>query len=673
MKAKNTKTIRNFLIAALLIFLALPIIFPETNPIKILKKENIFKREESPLPIFSKNNPITNYVKRLKEFYSLEKKDEFSKEETSANQENEISSYDLFFANDDEDEAQILFADAEQIDNSIDLENGIVRTIDGLILNPTQEGYYYEGQFYKNGTYPANANKNNIERALSRYHNTIARNSGKKAIYLADDKGNLTVDYVAEYPDTVFGNIENYLAKNNFLGANKDIGTFAKADKLDYEKYRGATVNGLNNRSNYSGSNSGSTGNADIAKASLTDMHSAYTIALQKIKSGELLKENNMEKPENIINKPVIDAINQMPAAEDPTASFPTESFCKGNECDNAFTIAPIIQEQDDSDLSNYYHSFCEETCPPFTNNFHDNQELVSDFDINLPEKIEYLKKKLQESDKKIIEIGYMHLNPQVLEYYANLAQELNNMGITNANQEQVEIRFRNFDFNPKNPGDNFGEKLIAPMRTNISRDIINNNPDEDLLSESNDPVASLAKEYQNIYDNVQNEYKDKKQLQNTLNRFNIHDDPKDMPVAIVQKPFKGANPNTFVVNSSFIPGGYRTEIPEWEKYRKETKYGSTYYEVPREVLLNNSPKDLAIVFLQNGDKEEEITLSDNHPVNTMSIQDIFNFNKDRVHQNVSKIYETQAITAIHNAKQNRTPIKIDNIESRKVSLIPNN
>lgn len=667
MKAKNTKTIRNFLIAALLIFLALPIIFPETNPIKILKKENIFKHEENPLPIFSKSNPITNYVKRLKEFYSLEKKDVFSKEESTANQENEISSYDLFFANDDDEEAQILFADAEQIDNSIDLENGIVRTIDGLTLNPTQEGYYYEGQFYKNGTYPANANKKNIEGALSRYHNTAARNSGKKAIYLADDKGNLTVDYVEEYPDTILGNIENYLAKNNFLGSNKNIGTFAKAGKLDYEKYRGATINGLNNKSN-NGSNFGSNGNADIANASLTDMHSAYTIALQKIKSGELLKENNMEKPDNLINKQVISVINQMPEAEDPTASSSHKIFCKDNECDNAYTIAPIIEGESNSDLFMYYHSFCDQGfCPEFTNNFHSNQDLLSDFNIDDQNIVEELKSTISQSDKKIIEIGYMHLNPQGLEYYTNLANKLNDMRLINNNQEQVEIRLRNFDFNSKSLDDNFGEKLIAPMRANISRDVIGK---IGLFSENKDPVASLAKEYQNIYDNVQNEYKNNKQLRNTLNGLNIQDDPKNMPVAIVQKPFKGANSNTFVVNSSFIPGGYRTEIPEWEKYRKETKYGSTYYEVPREVLLNNSPKNLAIIFLQNNDKEEEITLSDNHPVSTMAIQDIFNFNKDRVHQNVSKIYETQTITAIHNAKQQKN---IKKIRPKKIKSIPIN
>ncbi|MCR5505056.1 MAG: hypothetical protein K6E94_05870, partial [Elusimicrobiaceae bacterium] len=356
MKAKKTKNIKNFLIGAFVIFLALPIIFPETNPVKILKKENNPKTEESPLPIFSRDNPITNYVKRLKEFYTLEKRDEFTKEESADNQNDEVSSYDLFFSADNDDEAVNLFADAGQIDNSIDIEKGVVRTNDGLFLQPTQEGYYYQGQFYKNGTYPPNANKKTIEGALSRYHNAIARNQGKKAIYSADGNGNLTVDYVKEYPDSVLGNIENYLAKNSQMkGGANDIGTYAKAGKLDYDKYRGATINGLNNRSGYSGGNYGSNGNADISKASLTDMHSAYNIALQKIKSGELLKENNIEKPENIINKPVIIAINQMPAAENPTAGFSPTSFCKGHECDNAFTVAPLLYTGNNSDLATYY------------------------------------------------------------------------------------------------------------------------------------------------------------------------------------------------------------------------------------------------------------------------------------------------------------------------------
>ena len=34
------------------------------------------------------------------------------------------------------------------------------------------------------------------------------------------------------------------------------------------------------------------------------------------------LKENDIEKPESIINKPLINAINQMPAAQDPMANF---------------------------------------------------------------------------------------------------------------------------------------------------------------------------------------------------------------------------------------------------------------------------------------------------------------------------------------------------------------
>lgn len=667
MKAKNTKTIKNFFIGAFVIFLALPIIFPETNPIKVLKKENTIKSEESPLPIFSKDNALTNYVKRLKQFYTLEKQEEFSKE-TNANQNDNINSNDLFFTTDNDEDNPALFADAgSAVDraNSVDLENGTVLTKDGLLLSPTQDGYYFQGKFYKNGTYPQNSNKTAIEGALSRYHTAVAKSSGKKAIYSADEKGNLTVAYVQEYPDTVFGNIKNYLAQSSGLG--NDGSTFAKAGKTDYDKYRGATINGLNNKSGYN-----SKGNEDIAKTSLTDMHSAYSVALRKIKSGELLKENEVEKPENIVNKPLINAINQMPAAENPTAGFSPENFCKEDECENAFTIAPQIEKQGYSDLYNYYHSFCEDlpSCPPFTNIFHANHDVLSNFNPNDPNDMERLKSDIEQSEKNIIEIGYMHLTPENMEYYTNLLQELNDMELTNSKNEKVEVRLRGFNFHPEDPGSNFGEKLIAPMHKNITRDI----PNEDVFSlgtKHYNPIGDLAGQYQEIYENVQDEYEGNEALHDVLTTYKIKEDPKNMPIAIVQKSFIDTKSDTFVVNSSFIPGGYRTEIPEWEKYLKNTKYG-TYYEVPREVLLNNSPKNLAIIFLQQDEKDGGITLSDDHPITTMSVREIFNFNKGQVHDNVKKIYETQAITAIHNAKQQGSPTTdIGTLKQKRVETIP--
>lgn len=651
-KKEQTKTLKNFLIVLFVAFLALPIIFPETNPIKMLSKENSIKHEESPLPVFSQDNMLTKYVKRLKQFYNLEKEEEFEKEEISKSQNDDISAYDLFFASDNDDETPILFADANSTkpEDSIDIKNGTVKTYNGLLLSPTQDGYYYQDQFYKNGTYPANINKKTIEGALSRYHNAVAKNSGKKAIYYADDKGNLTVDYVKEYPTSMLADIENYLAKNR-----KNIGTFAKAKALDFERYRGATINGAKNKSD-SGSNS-TKGNGDVATESLRDMHSAYSLLLQKIRSGEFLKENDMDKPGNLINMDVINAINQMPAAQDPTSAISKENFCKEGECDNAFTIAPKIDSMGDSDLYNYYHSFCDNgngICPSFTNNFHDNKELSNNFDFNNPEDIKQLKSDIENSEKTIIEIGYMHLTPESIAKYAEFIQELNNMGLTNKNQEKVKVLLRGFNFKTQDPGSDFGYKLIAPMRANIKRDIINNNPDNDIFSTDNsyDPVGDLAGEYQAIYDNVQNEYKGKQNLNDILTNYNIKENPKDMPIAIVQKQHGKAN-SSFIVNSSFIPGGYRTDIPEWEQYFREGKYGA-YYEVPRDVLLNNSPKNLAIVFLQTDEKDSTIKLADNHPVTTMSVQDIFNFNKSSVRDNVAKIYETQATTAIFNAKQKR-------------------
>ena len=307
MKAKNTKTIRNFFIAALIVFLALPIIFPEANPVKIIKKENLFQHEDSPLPIFPKDNILKKYVKRLKKFYKVEQEESLSpKEEVQEITDEEINAHDLFFSTDYEEENYDLLANANNIsdrDNNINLQKGTVQTNDGLLLEPTQEGYYYQGKFYKNGTYPENANKQAIEGALSRYHNTIAKEQGKKALYYADDKGNLTVDYVKELPSTISSDIDGYYAKNTDINpaktvdAFKDIAAYAKINNSnDYDKYRGATIIGLNNKSDFSNGNIKS---SDIANASLSDMHSAYNLLQMNIQNGEIGKNINIEKPHN--------------------------------------------------------------------------------------------------------------------------------------------------------------------------------------------------------------------------------------------------------------------------------------------------------------------------------------------------------------------------------------
>ena len=48
------KNIARFLVLALIIFLFLPLIFPEKSGFKILKKESVYSHEDSPLPIFPK-------------------------------------------------------------------------------------------------------------------------------------------------------------------------------------------------------------------------------------------------------------------------------------------------------------------------------------------------------------------------------------------------------------------------------------------------------------------------------------------------------------------------------------------------------------------------------------------------------------------------------------------
>lgn len=296
----NIKNIWRMLILAFVVFLALPIIFPETANIRIIKRENLFTREDSPLPIFPKENLVQKYLTSLKKFYKMESQDfntpEMEVQNIIERDEEDITAADLFFTDDYDDEDIYSFANASvNADNSVNLQKGTVLTKDGHTLEPTQEGYYNKGKFYKNGTYPQNADKIAIEGALSRYHNSIAKKLGKKALYYADDDGNLTVDYIDNLPYNISSGIDNYLAKNpiqinsnnkNISGNNSDV--TAKNFNTNYDKYRGAHINSLNNKE---------IKNSDIAMASLSNMHAAYNLVQNKITSGEIGKDIEIQKP----------------------------------------------------------------------------------------------------------------------------------------------------------------------------------------------------------------------------------------------------------------------------------------------------------------------------------------------------------------------------------------
>ena len=136
----TNKNIINIFISVIVIFLSLPLIFPETSPVKIIKREIMFAHEDSPLPIFPKDNLVKKYLHRLKKFYKIEKENPTTPKETVQEiQEEELTAADLFFSDDYDDEDNIYLTG----DTSVNLQKGTVITKSGLTLGPTQDGYYY--------------------------------------------------------------------------------------------------------------------------------------------------------------------------------------------------------------------------------------------------------------------------------------------------------------------------------------------------------------------------------------------------------------------------------------------------------------------------------------------------------------------------------------------------
>ena len=261
---------------------------------------------------------------------------------------------DLFFAEDYLGEEVSAPKSQAFVDDTVNLQRGTVATIDNIILEPTQEGYYYQGTFYKNGTYPPNVNKNSIEKALKKYHVKVAKNLGKKALYFADKNGNLVVGYVKKLPSNVDSDIEIYKANNpvktnenrsaindTLYASSKNYGKNNKNYNKFYDRYRGARINSQNT------SNNPNAMYADIAAASLQDMHAAYNMAIGKINSGEIgqgidipVNPSEQEPVQNIA-KQYLDTLPPAHQAQQPE-DVPSYS---GNQ-DDVLNI-PVGKEKD--------------------------------------------------------------------------------------------------------------------------------------------------------------------------------------------------------------------------------------------------------------------------------------------------------------------------------------
>lgn len=646
------KNLTRIMILAIAVFLALPLIFPEETEIKVIRKESVYPHEDSPLPIFPKESLLDKYTNKFKKFYHVgvpsfnspkkninqttkdssarlqpEIIDETEVEVKNGSADIEINAGDLFFSADyDDEENNLRIANAESTtpndeDDSVNLNKGTVLTRDGMLLEPTQEGYYYKSKFYKNGTYPPDANKGHIEGALSRYHSRIAKNLGKKALYLADNQGNLTVSYVDSLPDESSTDIYTYLAKNSDKYQKVKTSKNAPSNRTNdqYNSYLNSKATNLNNEP---------IDNTDILLASIKNMHAAYNLLTNKIQSGQL-GQGILPNPANLIPFGNI-ILDQTAVAQPPIENPEDDIYCKGNECDNSFRVAPIVTDVEGlpaSDLDAFYHSLCLDTCP-YSQTYSENPDKPLDLDISNNESIETLKEEIAKSDKKIVEVSY--INPSTGN--EELLSSLHGMSLTNKNGESVEIKLRGIE--EITPDASFGDKMIGPYKASIQRDLSEN--------ENNVSYETLVERYNEVNEKAQdriNGVLDGLYSTELYPNFNI-----DLPIAFVEKdPEDGY----FIINNSDIPKGYLTEIPQWAAYKQED--GS--YRVSREVLFN-PPDNLAIIAVRE-DIKKSIVMQNGHPVKVISKENLQNLNFDNVNSTRFEMTNAQIATVLYNMALN--------------------
>lgn len=300
-----THKFKFLIICFLVLLISLPLLIKQdvSNTTYLLQEGDIFNDQGGTLPVYQKNNLLGRYIARLENFYGL-KGDKFikggnkiletltkhwkgNKSDTPIfSADADITASDLMFADDNEDTADYSLITNNNINNnrneSVNLQNGTVLTSDNLLLKPTQEGYYYKETFFKNGTYPRFASRRTIEGALNRYHTLAAGQTGKKALYLRDNAGNLTVNYVDNLPNTTSGFKHTQTgASNTFLASNN--------------RFRGAKI---------IGKHSNPFANRDVKAAnlistSLNDIHSAYDLLQAQIRDGSLTSGINIHIAES--------------------------------------------------------------------------------------------------------------------------------------------------------------------------------------------------------------------------------------------------------------------------------------------------------------------------------------------------------------------------------------
>lgn len=250
MKQKKHGTIIICLFAAAAFFLVVPFITTESGMDG--KGINI---ADGALPLEGSTNPVAKYFERLAEFYNLKSKKNPKADKVraalSAKSDNAVyvegeelspaqfeAALSSFFSSSSPEEAEKALKELGLNDKQISsvrasydnfgesADTGVVYTKGGLELKPQKDGYFYKGKFYKNGSYPDNKHKSEIETALSRYHKWQAGKEGFVPAYMKDENGNLMVSYM---PREKFNEAQNATDRRKYWGLSGDDDYYAGA------------------------------------------------------------------------------------------------------------------------------------------------------------------------------------------------------------------------------------------------------------------------------------------------------------------------------------------------------------------------------------------------------------------------------------------------------------
>ena len=284
-----------FIIIIILLILALPFIFPEEEHTPFFYEGILAPKENAPLPIFHKKKDESALKKNLKDSYIPEQKPQpiqqdviqKIKENIKTNNSKPALSRDFLFMDEEEETAPSFDNSAyyQNTENYNDYTNQTMLSKNNADIIPTKDGYYHQGKFYKEGTYPPNANKKAIDKIISNYNNSrikLKKNKGERQ--------NLT-NLGTDSPTTK--GLEKDTANHTLPSESGNMPNIAKAENFKDSKTspENTNISGYNGRDNWPN------GYYDNYNPYTLNMHDMYSHLNNGIK--EMVANNiyNIEKP----------------------------------------------------------------------------------------------------------------------------------------------------------------------------------------------------------------------------------------------------------------------------------------------------------------------------------------------------------------------------------------